>query len=285
MSSDRKVKVRGKGFSGFKFAQEGVLHCFRTQTHMRFHFYILVAVLLSGLLLNLEARDMLVLVFAITLVIVTEMINTAIEAVVNMVTEQYSPAAKLAKDVAAGAVLISAMNAVIAGTLIFFGGKRIDSIQKGFQKGVTTEVSQVVVIGIVVLALIVIISKLISKTGTPWHGGAISGHSAIGFLLAMVVFFTAHNPVASFLAILLAVLVAQSRVEAGVHSVQEVILGAVLAILLTSLVYWIMPKARMMINSLHPIRTSVYKVKNNEQLAAIYGSSYPKIPFNISGSR
>src|ERR1700722_8366013 len=120
---------------------------------MRFHFYILVAVLLSGLLLDLPARDMLVLVFAITLVIVTEMFNTAIEAVVNMVTEQYSPAAKLAKDVAAGAVLISAMNAVIAGTLIFFGGQRLDNIQKGFQKGVTTNITQVVIIGVVVLAL------------------------------------------------------------------------------------------------------------------------------------
>ena len=224
---------------------------------MRFHFYILVAVLLSGLLLNLLARDMLVLVFAITLVIVTEMFNTAFEAVVNMVTEQYSPAAKLAKDVAAGAVLVSAMNAVIAGTLIFFGGQRLDSIQKGLQKNVTPDVSQVIVIGIVVLALLVIISKLLSRTGSPWHGGIISGHSAIGFLLAMVVFFTAHNPVAAFLSILLAVLVAQSRVEAGVHSVQEVILGAVLAILLTSLVYRVMPKLRAIMSSHRPVQAQL----------------------------
>ena len=255
---------RGKGLSGFKYAQEGVLHCFRTQAHMRLHFFILVAVLLSGLLLNLQAHDMLVLVFAITLVIVTEMFNTAFEAVVNMVTEQYSPAAKLAKDVAAGAVLVAAMNAVIAGALIFFGAKQLDSIQKGFQKGVTPDVSQVIVIGIVVLALIVIISKLVSRTGSPWHGGIISGHSAIGFLLAMVVFFTAHNPVAAFLSILLAVLVAQSRVEAGVHSVQEVILGAVLAILLTSLVYWIMPKARLLMNSRRPLHAQLYRGRASE---------------------
>lgn len=255
MSSGR----RGKGLSGFKYAQEGVLHCFRTQTHMRFHFYILVAVLLSGLLLDLPARDMLVLVFAITLVIVTEMFNTAIEAIVNMVTEQYSPAAKLAKDVAAGAVLVAAMNAVIAGTLIFFGGQSMESIQKGFQKEVTPDVSQVIVIGIVVLALIVIISKIVSRTGSPWHGGIISGHSAIGFLLAMVVFFTAHNPVAAFLAILLAVLVAQSRVEAGVHTVQEVILGAVLAILLTSLVYWIMPKVRVVLGLHRPAHAQLIR--------------------------
>jgi membrane-associated phospholipid phosphatase len=60
----------------------------------------------------------------------------------------------------------------------------------------------------------------------------------------MTIFFTSHNPATTFMAILLAVLVAQSRVEAGVHSLREVVLGAVLAIFLTSLVYWVMPKMR-----------------------------------------
>jgi diacylglycerol kinase (ATP) len=211
---------------------------------MRFHFYTLVAVLLSGLLLNLDNRDMLVLVFAITLVIVAEMFNTAVEAIVDMITENYNPAAKLAKDVAAGAVLLSAMNAVIAGVLIFFGQKRLGEIQERMQHNLPPNVTLVVVVGIVLLTLVIIISKLISDTGTPWRGGIISGHSAIGFLLAMTIFFTARNTAVAFLAILLAVLVAQSRVEAGIHSLREVILGAVLAILLTSLVYWVMPKVR-----------------------------------------
>ncbi|MCS6777093.1 MAG: diacylglycerol kinase [Chloroherpetonaceae bacterium] len=236
----------GKGISGFKHAQEGILYCFRTQAHMRYHFYIMVAVLLSGLLLNLDNRDMLVLVFAVTLVIVAEMFNTAVEAVVDLITENYNPIAKLAKDVAAGAVLLAAMNAIIAGILIFFGQKKLMEIQNRMEENLPPDVTKVVVVGIVSLALIVIISKLLSNTGSPWHGGIISGHSAIGFLLAMTIFFTSRNPVIAFLAILLAILVAQSRVEAGVHSLQEVVLGAVLAILLTSLVYWVMPRVRML---------------------------------------
>ncbi len=208
---------------------------------MRFHFYILIGVLLSGLFLNLNNRDMLVLVFAVTLVIVAEMFNTAIEAVVDMITESYNPVAKLVKDVAAGAVLICAANAVIAGVLIFFGQDKIAEIQKRMGQN-QPDVARVVVVSIVALALIVVVSKLLSDTGTPWHGGAVSGHSAIGFMLAMTILFTANNNVVSFLAILLAILVAQSRVEAGVHSLQEVILGAVLAILLTSIVYWLMPR-------------------------------------------
>lgn len=260
---------RGKGLSGFKYAQEGVLHCFRTQPHMRFHFYILVSVMLSGLLLDLQSRDMLVLVFASTLVIVAEMINTAVEAVVNMITEQYNPAAKLAKDVAAGAVLIAAMNAVIAGILIFFGQDSLDTIQKRLQRDAVHNVAEVIVIGIVVLALIVIMSKVLSKTGSPWHGGIISGHSAIGFLLAMIVFFTAHNPVAAFISILLAVLVAQSRVEAGVHSVQEVLLGAVLAILLTSTVYWVMPRLRSVIGNRHTHQVGYERVHRGGDLDVV----------------
>jgi diacylglycerol kinase (ATP) len=211
---------------------------------MRFHFYTLVAVLLSGLLLNLDNRDMLVLVFAITLVIVAEMFNTAIEAVVNMITENYNPVAKLAKDVAAGAVLLSAMNAIIAGVLIFFGQDKIVRIRTHMQEQGDINVTRVVVVGIVLLTLIVIISKLLSNTGSPWHGGIVSGHSAIGFLLAMTIFFVSQNPAVTFMAVLLAVLVAQSRVEAGVHSLREVVLGAVLAIFMTSLVYWVMPKLR-----------------------------------------
>ncbi len=233
--------------SGFKYAQEGILHCFRTQKHMRYHFYTLVGVLLSGLLLGLDNRDMLALVFAITLVIVAEMFNTAIEAVVDMITENYNPVAKLAKDVAAGAVLLAAMNAVIAGVLIFFSQKKLVMIQGQMHHTLKpTDIStQVVILGVVLLTLIVIISKLLSDTGTPWHGGIISGHSAIGFLLAMTIFFAVDNSTVAILAILLAILVAQSRVEAGVHSVREVVLGAVLAIFLTSLVYWVMPRIRM----------------------------------------
>ncbi len=243
---------RKNALSGFKYAQEGVLHCFRTQLHMRFHFITLVAVLLAGLLLGLENRDMLVLVFAITLVIVAEMFNTAVEAVVDMITESYNPAAKTAKDVAAGAVLLAAGNAVIAGVLIFCDQTRLRDIQNKVLTNAAPNVAGIIVMGIVLLTLVVIISKLLSNTGSPWHGGIISGHSAIGFLFAMIIFFTAQNIVVAALAILLAVLVAQSRVEAGVHSLREVVLGAVLAILLTSMVYKVMPMVRAKMRTMAP---------------------------------
>lgn len=257
-SDNRPVSQRAGAFVGFRNAQDGILHCFRTQRNMRIHFIVLVAVLLSGLLLNFDNRDMLVLLFAITLVIVSEMFNTAVEIIVDMVTEHYNPAAKLAKDVAAGAVLLSAMNAIIAGVLIFFGQKKLVQIQEQMRQNTGPDIVQVVVIGVVALALLVIISKLLSNTGSPWHGGIISGHTALGFLLAMTIFFTAANSYIAVLAVLLAVLIAHSRVEAGVHSVREVILGAVIAIFLTSLVFRLMPLVRSW--TMHRVTSSTVAV-------------------------
>jgi diacylglycerol kinase (ATP) len=216
---------------------------------MQFHFVMLVLVLLSGLLLALDTRDMLTLLFCISLVIATEMVNTAVETVVDMITQTYHPLAKLAKDVAAGAVLISSINAVIAGLLIFFGNDRIQKIKGGLPYR-PPDVTIVLVVGILVLTLTVMMSKLITGRSNAgiWHGGVVSGHSAIGFFLAMTIIFTANNRFVAILALLMAVIIAQSRVEAGVHSVQEVVLGAVVAIFLTSSVYWLMPHIHTLIN-------------------------------------
>lgn len=212
---------------------------------MQFHFLMLVLVLASGLLLGLDTQDMLSLLFCISLVIVTEMINTAVETVVDMITQAYHPLAKLAKDVAAGSVLVASANATIAGLLIFFGNERIQKIRLGvpFRH---PDVTIVLVVGILVLTMTVIMSKLLAGRSNAglWHGGIISGHSAIGFFLAMTIIFTTDNTFVAILALLMAVIIAQSRVEAGVHSVQEVFVGAVIAIFLTASLYWFMPIAR-----------------------------------------
>jgi diacylglycerol kinase (ATP) len=211
---------------------------------MQFHFVMLVLVLLSGLMLAVETSEMLMLLFAVSTVIATEMMNTAVETVVDMITQTYHPMAKLAKDVAAGAVLVASVNAMITGILIFFGSRPIEKIRGGIRVDYAPDVTVVLVVGILVLTLTVIMSKLITGRTNQgiWHGGVISGHSAIGFFLAMTIVFASGNMFVAVLAILLALVIAQSRVEAGVHSIQEVVLGAVIAIFLTSVIYWVMPR-------------------------------------------
>ena len=101
-----------KPLNGFKYAVEGIVHVLRTQRHMQFHFIMLVMMMVLGLVFRLTREEILILLFTITLVLVAEMFNTAIEAVVDLVTQTYHPLAKFAKDIAAGAVLITSIYAV-----------------------------------------------------------------------------------------------------------------------------------------------------------------------------
>ena len=98
----RQVPRPKNHLDSFRYAVEGIVHAFRTQKHMRFHFFTVVLVLLIGLLLRLSRVEMAVLFIVVSGVLVAEMMNTAIESVVDMVTQTYHPLAKLAKDIAAG---------------------------------------------------------------------------------------------------------------------------------------------------------------------------------------
>ena len=256
---------RRRAIKSFKYAGDGILHCFRTQRHMQIHFIMLLLVMTSALMVGMDSRDIVTLLNASALVISMEMLNTAIEKVVDMVTQQYHPLAKLAKDVAAGAVLVVSANAIIVGALMFLDNRRIQKIQ------LTTafkppEIPIVLIVGVLVLTLTVIMSKLItgrSNTGI-WHGGVVSGHSAVGFFLAMTILFTSGNTFVAILALLMALIIAQSRVEAGVHSIQEVVLGAVIAIFLTSSIYYFMPAARSVLLKRYGVQKTTYIAPRNE---------------------
>ncbi|HHX23940.1 MAG TPA: diacylglycerol kinase [Thermoanaerobacterales bacterium] len=103
----------------FMYAISGILYTLRTQRNIRIHFLTTILVLLLSWLMNLRALELLLVIVAITLVIVAEMINTAIETVVDMYTKEYHPLAEVAKNVAAGAVLITVLNAIMIGYYVF----------------------------------------------------------------------------------------------------------------------------------------------------------------------
>lgn len=106
---------------GFDHAWEGVVRAVRTQRNMRFHTLAAVAVLVASAVFRVSLGEFVVLLFAITLVLVCEMVNTAVEAVVDLASPDFHPLAKLAKDAAAGAVLIASIGAALVGILIFAG--------------------------------------------------------------------------------------------------------------------------------------------------------------------
>lgn len=229
--------------NGFKYAMEGVAHVFRTQRHMRFHFLVLVLVLLVSLVSQRNRVEVMVLLFTVTLVLMAEMFNTAIEAVVDLVTQTYHPLAKFAKDIAAGAVLITVVNAFIVGFLLFFGGSDWPDITLPLGS-IEPKWQTIMAIASVLLGVLVIMWKVGGRKGKLWKGGVCSAHTAVGFFGCMSIFFLSQSLAAALIAFMMAVLIAQSRVEAKIHTLKEVITGAVLAILLSSAVYWFIAPGR-----------------------------------------
>lgn len=103
----------------FKYALEGIVYAIVTERNMRIHFVIALAVMVLSLLLGVNRWEALLLFVAITFVIIAELFNTAIESLVDIATDTYHPLAKIAKDVAAGAVFLSAGLALTIGAVVF----------------------------------------------------------------------------------------------------------------------------------------------------------------------
>ncbi|GBR73775.1 diacylglycerol kinase [Candidatus Termititenax aidoneus] len=105
--------------SSFGCAIQGIYQAFQQEANLRIHFAAAALALAAGFVFKLAAGEWAILLLTITLVIFAELINTALEANVNLATKKQRPEAKLAKDAAAGAVLLTALNAVLIGLLIF----------------------------------------------------------------------------------------------------------------------------------------------------------------------
>ncbi len=219
----------------FHHAFEGIVYATRTQRNMRIHFVIAALVLLATLVLRLERYYVIATVVLVTLVLSLELLNTAIESIVDLLTVTHHPLAKSAKDAAAGAVLVGAVGAVFAAYLIFYqgimsGGSRVFQAVQAVPANVALIVLAVVAIG-------TIFAKAAVGRGSPLQGGAVSGHAALAFAVATMLAFFYQKPLAALLAYFIALLVAQSRVEARIHRPFEVLWGAVLGTLVALAIY------------------------------------------------
>jgi len=205
---------------------EGVLWAVKTQRHMLLHLLAAVAVLLLALTLRLTLLEFALLALAIILVLFAELLNTALEVVVDLVSPDYHPLARRAKDVAAGAVLVASIGAVIMGYLalsrFFFPPELSDN--PGFLR--TT--GNLAMVSVVLVVLLVVLVKARVGQGTPLHGGMPSGHAGVACSVATSLVFAAPSLPVLLLGWLLALLVAQSRVLLGIHTYIEVLAGCLL---------------------------------------------------------
>ncbi|WP_414731971.1 diacylglycerol kinase family protein [Acetobacterium carbinolicum] len=112
-------EIRRKLKKSFSFAVEGILYTLKTQPNMRIHFGVGFITIAFGFVFQIENYEWLSLVIMIGFVFILEIINTAIETLVDLYTEEYHHLAKVAKDTAAGAVMVAAIMSVCVGLIIF----------------------------------------------------------------------------------------------------------------------------------------------------------------------
>jgi diacylglycerol kinase (ATP) len=221
------------------FAFEGVIHVLRTQRNMRIHFGIAVGVLIAALAIGVERLELIALLLSIAFVLIAEMINTAVEAAIDVATTAFDPLAKLAKDIAAGAVLIATVNALAVGYLIF--SERIVNRSSHLIDDLRDAPAQLTLIALVLTVFAVIATKAYTGRGTPLRGGLPSGHAAVAFggwmAVTNIVGDSSHWFLISSVTFIMALLVAQTRVESGIHSFVEVTYGGVLGALLTLVLF------------------------------------------------
>lgn len=216
-------------------AIEGILWSASSQRHLRYHFVAAMAVLLLALFLGLSALDFILLTFAVTLVLFAELINTAVEVVVDLVSPEFHPLARRAKDVAAGSVLVASLGALVMG---FFAFSHYLFPPLEAELGRSKPIDPILpVVSLLVVVILVVLLKARFGKGRPLHGGMPSGHAAAAFSVAVSVALAQTGLVLTLLVFLVAGLVSHSRYLLRIHSGAEVLYGALLGALTTLFLY------------------------------------------------
>lgn len=227
---EKEELTHGQKFlKGFDYAYEGLVWAINHEKNMKFHLLILVILLVGSLFFNLSRVEMITLVFAVCFVLGFELLNTSIEQAVNLASDgKYSNFAKASKDLSAAATFIAALNALFVAYLIFFD-KFVDFYNSVFVR-ITRRPSHLTVITIALVIVVTIFLKGVfyEGHGTAFKGGFVSGHTSLAFCLSTIGIFLVESPLVKLMFVFLAIIVAESRYEANIHSIPEIFRGAIL---------------------------------------------------------
>ena len=237
MKKDEHKMKNGNFLDACQNALDGIIYAITTQSNIKKQLVIAVIVMLVSLFFDLNKAEFLCLMFTVVLIIVAEMINTAIETVVDLYTDLYHPKAKIAKDVGAGAVVITAINAIIVAYFLFFekistiGLKMIDEI-----------VNSPVHLAFVSILLTVIVIVTLKAAATKKHkfvkeNFMPSGQTAVAFAGLTIIWLTTRNVVIFTISLVLALVVAINRYENRKRSKLVIVTGAFVGVMVVVLIY------------------------------------------------
>ena len=234
-------RIKNHGFiDAWKNAFNGIIYATTTESNIKKQLIIAVIVVIVSLFFNLDRAEFLCFLFTIILILFAEMVNTAIETVVDLYVDVYHPKAKIAKDVAAGGVVITTINAIIVAYFLFFD--KISDIGLTFLRNVTNSpmhLAFAVMIMVMIAAL-----ALIAYAKTNKHKGlnakfVPSGHATIAFGANTIIWILTDNIVILMLSLVMAILLSESRIAAKEHKLSEIIFSACLGTVLVLILYGI----------------------------------------------
>jgi len=215
----------GKWKRSLRYAYEGVQYALSTQANMKFHFAAAFIVLLAALLVRLSKTDILFLLLAVTLMIVTELINTAVEKAVDLAMPDRHPVAKIAKDVAAASVLVSAVFAVMVGMIVFY--EPVDLLWRRAREQATLTPGTIWICLALVLLSVVVLTTRFRRSGRPARPSLFT---AVAFAAATLIALAARPTWSGLLAYLMAVLLAVVLYDKATRSFAALVLGALIGV-------------------------------------------------------
>ncbi|MFW6280411.1 MAG: diacylglycerol kinase [Halanaerobium sp.] len=225
-----------KTIESFNHAIAGLIHSIRTQLNMQIHLLAAVLVLTFSLLFDLSKMEIALVIIAISMVIFAELINTAVEVVIDIISREYSYKARIAKNISAAAVVVAAGNAVFIAYLVFFN--KLENMSSNLIFTLRHEPLHLIFINFVLIFIITITLKSFFITGTPLRGGIVSGHAAVASSASLIILFLSKNIIAFSLAVFLFFLTAQSRLENGTHSLKEILSGTLIGLSVTFILFY-----------------------------------------------
>lgn len=234
-----KQKLKNSNFlDAWKNAINGIIYAVTTQSNVKKQLVIAVIVVVISLFFQLSKAEFLIFMFTIVLIIFAEMVNTAIETVVDLYTDLYHPKAKIAKDVAAGGVVITTINAIIVAYFLFFD--KVSNIGLQFLTNIANSpihlaFAAIIITIIGILSLIAMATtdkyKMVNKNFIP------SGHAALAFAANTIIWLVTNNIVILTLSLVMAILVAESRIESRAHKTSEVIFSSCVGMIIVLIIY------------------------------------------------
>ncbi|MBF0494143.1 MAG: diacylglycerol kinase [Candidatus Omnitrophica bacterium] len=220
-------------------AIEGIVYVLENERNMRVHFLIGFFVIIGSIYFDFHYLEVLALLFAVAFVFAAEMFNSAVEYLSNVVVEeQFHPVIKVIKDISAGAVFIAAFNAALVAYILVVNRMRVHRGQL-FAR-IMQSPWHITLIALITCIALVLLIKIIRREKNLLKGGMPSGHTALAFGIWVATWAISSNSLVSILVFFLALLVARSRMSAGIHTFWEVVVGAMIGALTSLLIFQVL---------------------------------------------